>query len=379
MFFVVAEWAWRLMEAMSEDSDSDDEGNPLLAAIFVVGVLAFALYLISNMISLLVSRYREYRSDEFSAKATSKPNALASALVKMAYGLSIEGAGLSRSKQGERDAKFANSLMIFDGKMARSLAAKATMEGGKLSKRGIKETMSWDLWNPWAFFYELRMTHPLPAKRIQALCEEAEDMGQLPFIDFDEEPVESYWDDFLRDLVAQGAWLFAIPFSIYLAWEGILNVGEAIGFMILLCSLMGLAYLRLYRYPPWFRPAKVIDLLRDPKASPVRGQPVRITGKIIDRGLPGLFTTEDLKIDDGTARLLIDYASSRKIMKMISTKYRGKVEVWGWYRRPVVPLLEMRGMRIRSEKRTNLRPIVYMILAGIMGAFGAIITFMAAY
>ena len=38
-----------------------------------------------------------------------------------------------------------------------------------ISKENLKSAMQWDLWNPWATFYELNSTHPLIAHRLQYL------------------------------------------------------------------------------------------------------------------------------------------------------------------------------------------------------------------
>jgi Zn-dependent protease with chaperone function len=140
MFFVVADWSFRMAGAAS-DSD-DDEGNPLVAAVLVTGVVAYAMYLLAHLISLLVSRCREFWADQFSASATSRPYALAVALVKLAYGLAVEGVGLTRKKGGKHDARPANNPMIFDGRMARSLAVKADTPDGRLSKEAIKDTLA---------------------------------------------------------------------------------------------------------------------------------------------------------------------------------------------------------------------------------------------
>ena len=60
--------------------------------------------------------------------------------------------------------------------------------------------MQWDLWNPWATFYELNSTHPLIAHRLEYLSDQAAAMGQEPYIVFDRRKPESYWDDFVVDL-----------------------------------------------------------------------------------------------------------------------------------------------------------------------------------
>src|SRR5207344_416074 len=60
------------------------EGGGYRAA---VGVGAYVLYVASEYVVLWFSRTREYYADRFAGRVTGNPNALASALVKIAYGL----------------------------------------------------------------------------------------------------------------------------------------------------------------------------------------------------------------------------------------------------------------------------------------------------
>ena len=60
--------------------------------------------------------------------------------------------------------------------------------------------MRWDLWNPWAKWYELNSTHPLVASRLRYLSDQAVHMGLEPYVVFDEVQPESYWDEFLADI-----------------------------------------------------------------------------------------------------------------------------------------------------------------------------------
>ena len=65
----------------------------------------------------------------------------------------------------------------------------------------LKSAMQWDLWNPWAAFYELNSTHPLIAHRLQYLADQAAAMNQTRYIVFDRHKPECYWDEFLVDLI----------------------------------------------------------------------------------------------------------------------------------------------------------------------------------
>ena len=62
-------------------SGGRDRGNNIL-----IGIAAFVLYFITNMLVLYVSRIREYYADEGAVKLGSSPHHLASALFKLVYG-----------------------------------------------------------------------------------------------------------------------------------------------------------------------------------------------------------------------------------------------------------------------------------------------------
>jgi Zn-dependent protease with chaperone function len=379
LFFVVYLACRTLVWSRSGNRDA----GKAEAAALVVMVVSYIVYLLSNFIALIVSRYREYWADEYSGQSTRNPNKLSSALVKIAYGLATEGRGASAKDRSKVEGRHGTTLGIFNVTTARALAAQAATADGAVSKEAVKETMAWDLWNPWAFFYELGMTHPLPAKRIRALDRQAEGMGQTAYVKFDLVKPESYWDDFLGDLGAKYSWLLAIPVAVALGYWWLLQdleevaVLRAVFVFLFLGGLFGFLYLRFYRYPWSFRDAKVQELLRNPKASPVRGIPVRLRGRIIGRGVPGLFFSEDLKVDDGTGLLLIDYRAMLPIIDLLqgifaTQRFVGQeVVVEGWYRRPVMPMLEMVHLEAPGFSRRVYRQWLEMGGALVIATVGA--------
>ncbi len=62
-------------------SGGRDRGNNVL-----IGIMAFVVYLITNLLVLYVSRIREYYADEGAVKLGNSPHYLASALYKLVYG-----------------------------------------------------------------------------------------------------------------------------------------------------------------------------------------------------------------------------------------------------------------------------------------------------
>lgn len=352
------------------------------AAVAGVVVVSYIVYLLSQFLVLLVSRLREYYADSFSAKTTGNPNALSRALVTIAYGLAVEGRG-----KPEVQRKLENGLMFFNPTAARALAANATGEYGEVRISAVKKAMSWDLWNPWAFFLELKMTHPLPAKRIKALADMSEEAGQVPYVKFDLKQPESYWDDFLGDIFALYSPLLSIPFAVLLFLYfypvmGLFALFAALGGLLLVAGLLGYAYLAFYHYPTDFEPATVEDLVGDPKAGPIRGRPVTLTGKIIGRGRPGLFWSEDLKLQDSTGLILLDYHQVLKLIDFLvgvfatAEKVGKEVVVEGWYRRMVVPYIELYKVHFKDRQEKLYTAGLKKAGAAVAAVIGAVILFL---
>ena len=180
---------------MNSESDDDNNNGAIIA------IVAYILYIISEYIVLWLSRTREYYADEYSIEITKNPNSLASALVKIGFGLSI---GKTQIKENGKSKKIHSTseigaLGIFDAKTSKSLIV--TTNNKVDDKITIKNAMKWEMWNPWAFIYELRSTHPLISKRLLAISNYSNLYNQEPFITFDLKQEESYLDDFFIELI----------------------------------------------------------------------------------------------------------------------------------------------------------------------------------
>jgi Zn-dependent protease with chaperone function len=350
-----------------------------------VAVGAYVLYIASEYIVLWFSRCREYYADRFAGRVTGNPNALASALVKIGYGLAARGEHAAEEaaedKKDKKKAKKATipaldgigALGIFDRKSAVAMVASSAAGvglgaagAGSIRKENLKSAMQWDLWNPWATFYELNSTHPLVAHRLEYLSDQAVVMGQEPFVVFDRRKPESYWDDFAVDLLvmllpvllllvglvaAAGLGLFALGPEAGKAWLGLAAlplIGLGVG------SLVKTWF--TYR-GDYFAPLSVSGLLHKVKVSAVRPVPARMRGTIIGKGVPGLIWSEDFMMQDGTGILFLDYRQPLRIWDWLfgllrAGQFAGKdVEAVGWFRRSPVPYLELKSITVDGVTR----------------------------
>jgi len=78
--------------------------------LMLIGMAAFAVYFIAELLMLSLSRARELYADSYSAETTKKPEHLASALAKITYGISASG----DSRQAQVSSAGTRSLYIAD-------------------------------------------------------------------------------------------------------------------------------------------------------------------------------------------------------------------------------------------------------------------------
>jgi len=142
---------------------SDRERRNAGAAV-LVGLIAYLLYFVTNLLVLFLSRLREYYADRFSAENT-KPRLLASALAKITYGLSI-----SRDKYENSAVR---AFFISDPITAsREISALSSVyEDLEVDENELNKAMEWEKKNLFARISEIFSTHPLTWKRIKALME----------------------------------------------------------------------------------------------------------------------------------------------------------------------------------------------------------------
>lgn len=366
--------------------------SKLVAAAVAVG--AYVLYLISQYLVLWFSRTREYAADRFAGEATGKPSALASALVKIAYGLAAAKPEepMEDDKDKSLDPSTIGALGIFDAKAAQGLAIVSGNAPGAPppAKDDVAGAMRWDLWNPWAKWYELNSTHPLTANRLRYLSNQSESMGLDPYIRFNDRKPESYWDEFFADFVAMHlphlvvvlAFLCVVVRSA-LAFSptdpiesGLLTFfsGEYEDVGSIALVLFGAAALlrTRYRYAGGIFPdTKVSAVLRKVKVSAIRPVPCTLNGTIIGRGVPGLVYSEDFVAQDDTGIIYLDLRHWLPFWQLFFGLARagqyvdGAVRVEGWYRRAPVPYIETKTLYVDGRRvfRSQI-PLAKYVVSG---------------
>ena len=359
---------------INNNSGDDNKGNTA-----VVAIVAYVLYIISQYIVLWLSRTREYYADSYSIEATKNPNGLASSLVKIGFGLSIKSnvnEENNDNKKKEKSQKISISkigaLGLFDAKTSKSLIVSTN---NKIDdKTSIKNAMKWEMWNPWAFVYELSSTHPLISKRLIEISKYSNSYNQEPFITFDLKQEESYVDDFFVELLIKYSPFISIILTILFCvlYSNQNNIFKFIGIGGLIT--IGLSYIGFKRsHKDGYNKTNVRELLGEVKVSSVTSIPCILEGKVIGKGDPGCIFSEDFILQDETGIIFLDYNQPLFIVNKIfalfkSSKYIDQsVKIKGWYRRSPVPYVEILEMEVNGKVKKvftyGLSKIIYVLFA----------------
>ncbi|WP_135076673.1 M48 family metalloprotease [Terasakiella sp. SH-1] len=351
-----------------------------------ISAFFFLLYVLSEYLALGLSRVRELHADRFAATAQQNGHYLSSALIKIGYGLIHGSSESAPSTDKPHSVKQFEALNIMGINSAGSLMVPRLSNDLPHSPDELKQVMKWDLWNPWARWYELSSTHPLIARRLQHLGNCSKAMGQKPYVDFNLKKPESYWDDFAIDFsiyllpwiglfcvpLGQILWQF-VNLSISMTSTNWLEILKAIDLAhtvhvpaaFLTCAI-GLAIKAYVRYPlGHYVKSAIASLLKTVKVSNVRPVPCTIRGRIIGKGNPGSFFSDDFYIQDETGMMYLSHRTPLSIMEfffgfILAKRYIGKeVEIIGWYRRAPVPYIEVKELRCLDESEAPIKTSVW--------------------
>jgi len=152
------------------------EGGGLAAAMFVIAILSYIIYIVSLLFVMRLSRLREHYADAYSAYVTGSPRSLESALTKITYGLSLAP---NPANEGAR------TLYIGDPHMAKleiqSIISRKEEydldKDGVLDERELELAMEKEAKSRWLTINRWFQTHPATFQRILLLREIEDEMA----------------------------------------------------------------------------------------------------------------------------------------------------------------------------------------------------------
>jgi len=325
------------------DSFAQNQGNNFQDTVFLA-LLSSIITIFRPIIvfcCLYLSRTREYFADHFAAQVTGNPNALARALVKIAFGLVQETAQFS---------PLSFSTNVLNIALEQDAIIAGNVYGIALESRRIGQSFLWDIYNPWAKWLELQSNHPLTGERIRALTNYARQMdldiefslGKLLRQEMELDSKKLYQNFFLRLCLyyASGlGFIIGVVIADFL-WLKFSSWG-ALG-LILVGGGLGIIINRLASYPRLNNASfsDIFSLTDNPCSHPLPAIPVRLRGELIAQG-KNFF----LKDSTGIIPLAPNYRFGfwhkiRTTNPPMAAINNTSVQVLGWFRRDLSPRLE---------------------------------------
>lgn len=342
--FLYVIFSFFFLTQFDENSTAPSDISTFEVIIGSIGLLAYGLYFIVQFLIFPLSRKREYYADDFSIEITKNPNSLASALVKIGYGLSSTNSLFDREP-------FYNSLIsssalcISDVKTSRSLFV-GCYGDGNIFRKSIKNIIKWEQCSIWAKKFQRKALHPLLSKRLFCILNRCYDYNQKPYIELNLQKDKSHIGCFLIDYFVKYLPLFTIIITLILMLRYktylmfILGIGGILTFVF--------SFLIFFRkYNKNFVETNILNLLGEVKVSDVNGIPCIINGEVTSRDNGGCSFCGDFIIKDDTGVILLNYKNSVKDINELFNIFEKegffgkKVKLKGWYRRNPVPYVEI--------------------------------------
>ncbi|MDX6233357.1 MAG: hypothetical protein QOH68_2372 [Nocardioidaceae bacterium] len=338
-------------------------------------IVAYLGYLLSQLFVLALSRARESTADHWSCQVTGNGAALASALVKVSYGmgevraeqraelaaLHAEGkSGRKAAARLQRRRQRVTAVGMLGISDPRQASATATIMQTGLREDVVRGAMRWEIHNPWGRLLEKLSSHPLTARRIDDLARSGLPGAPAGWGDVTSTEAETAAPGARRAFGADLVVMLA-PYAALLWALWCFDRGTRFDAALALIAAAVLFLIKqAVRYPTAFEPVdEVTSLLTRIDASPMKGIPVSLRGQIIGRGMPGYVLSADLVIEDGSGFLTLLYRQPLPFWGAMFALFKARrfqgqpVLVRGWYRRGPGPYVEIRDVVAADGTRTR--------------------------
>lgn len=339
-------------------------------AAYWIGVGAYAVYVFSQYFVLAFSRIREYLADNFSKRIMGTGEPLKTALIKIAY-------GFTKNSESKKLKLRASTFGIANAAQSEAFLL-LNYRNDEEDNKSYRKMMNWDVSNVWGKWYELNSTHPLTAKRILALSDES--------IDLKKPGIRGYFSFLLEAAIKLLPWittaLIVVTNIKIVSYRNITgNLLELLWKQPLYPVLLGISVLITfyYSYGRDFRTSKIEEMLLREDASPVKGIPAELEGKIIGKGIPGLLWSKDIMLDDGTGIILVNYKQPFRFLELffgifeVDDLLETEARITGWYRRGNRPYFVCKEIIANGRIHISFNYILTKILAYALLAGGMVL------
>jgi heat shock protein HtpX len=171
--YLIARGTWTATR-FARSSSRKKEGGSIRAALFIIGVISYIVYIISLLCVMKLSRLREHYADAYSAYVTSSPRNLQSALAKITYGLS-----LSQNPPSGARAFYIGDPALAKQEIQTIMAKRQEYDldrDGVLDERELELAMEKEARTTWSKINTWFSTHPPTFKRVLLLREIEKEM-----------------------------------------------------------------------------------------------------------------------------------------------------------------------------------------------------------
>ena len=169
--YLIARGTWQT--AWISGGSRRNEGD-IRAALVVIGILSYVVYIVSLLAVMRLSRLREHYADAYSAYVTNSPSSLESALAKITYGLSLS----PKAPSGAR-AFYIGDPVMAKQEIAEIMEKKDEYDlnkDGVLDERELELAMEKEAKSTWKTVNSWFSTHPPTFRRIMLLREIEQEM-----------------------------------------------------------------------------------------------------------------------------------------------------------------------------------------------------------
>ncbi|MEM3626805.1 MAG: M48 family metalloprotease [Candidatus Bathyarchaeia archaeon] len=171
--YLIARATWTAARYSVPSKKKKEEGE-MQAALLIIGIISYIIYIISLLCVMWLSRLREHYADAYSAYLTGSPRSLQSALAKITYGLSLSPKPPSGARAfyiGDPAMAKKEILQIMEKKHEYDLD-----KDGVLDERELELAMEEEAKSTWSKINTWFSTHPPTFKRILLLREIEEEI-----------------------------------------------------------------------------------------------------------------------------------------------------------------------------------------------------------